>query len=120
MSEPGFIYILSNPCFRYLKIGHTKNNPYDRAKQLSRLQAAPMPFSLEYAAYIEGGSREAEKIIHANFEEQRIGKEFFDIGLQAAIGAIDSELGNPPSYKEWLFEGMMEFRKAFNSIRDRV
>ena len=46
----GWIYILSNKTMPGLfKIGHTKNNPEERAKEISRAAGVPVPFEVEWA-----------------------------------------------------------------------
>lgn len=85
--EPGYIYILSNPCFNFLKIGHTAQTPEVRCKQLSRSQAIPKPFRLEYSAHFDD-CYTAEIEIHKHIRVSNVGKEFFDMPLRKAINII--------------------------------
>lgn len=85
--QTGYIYVLSNPCFKYLKIGHTSNCAQYRADKLSAMQAIPKPFEVE-AEYKVDDCVAAERTMHNVLGEYRIGKEFFDIDLKAAIKII--------------------------------
>ncbi len=79
----GNIYILSNTCFPYLKIGFTKNDPEQRCKQLSRCQGVPTPFTLEYFAEVKCAKR-VEGIIHFILAEHKVGREFFNVTVEEA------------------------------------
>ncbi len=79
----GHIYILSNPCFPYLKIGYTTNSPLERCKQLSRATAIPKPFDLEYSCIITNCSR-VEQRLHDILKRYKFNKEFFDVSVNEA------------------------------------
>ena len=51
--EAGYVYIMSNPCFRYLKIGHTKRDPHIRCVKLSNGTWLTDPFEIEYSAKVD-------------------------------------------------------------------
>lgn len=87
----GHIYVLSNPCFRYLKIGFTQNDPVDRCAQLSRMQAIPKPFKIEQT-YVVKNPRQIERAIHSRFKSFRVGKEFFDISLDDVKAFLDERV----------------------------
>ena len=82
--EDGFVYIFSNPSLNCLKIGNTRREPQDRAIQMSRSDAIPTPFKVEFAINVKGGRYQAEQKIHKLLEPYRIGKEFFKISVEDA------------------------------------
>jgi hypothetical protein len=46
----GWVYVLTNDSMpNIVKIGHTTQNPYARAKQLSQAKGVPQPFDVSYA-----------------------------------------------------------------------
>lgn len=90
--EDGFVYIFSNPSLGCLKIGNTKRDPQDRAIQLSRSDAIPTPFKVEFAMKIKGGRYQAEQKIHKLLEPFKIGKEFFKIPVEDAKKIITQNL----------------------------
>ena len=90
----GWIYILSNKTMPGLfKIGHTKNNVDDRAREISRATGVPIPFEVEWAFNCYD-SEVLEKEIHRAFDSYRYSsnREFFEISLKEAKETI-SRLG---------------------------
>lgn len=86
----GWIYILSNRTMPGLfKIGHTKNNPEDRAKEISRATGVPIPFEIEWAFNCYDSDM-LEKEIHRALDSFRYSsnKEFFEISLNEAKETI--------------------------------
>ena len=86
----GWIYILSNRTMPGLfKIGHTKNNPEDRAKEISRATGVPIPFEIEWAFNCYDSDM-LEKEIHRALDSFRYtsNKEFFEISLNEAKETI--------------------------------
>ena len=85
-SYDSWLYILSNQSMPgHLKIGYTKQQPDQRAKQLSTATGVPTPFKVEWAFHCfnaEGLERE----IHQFLEQSRImgNREFFDITIDEA------------------------------------
>lgn len=86
-----WVYILSNPSFSYFKIGKTKYQPEERARQLSRETGVPLPFEVEWA-FNCWNAENLEKEVHRRLENYRINKEFFQINLNEAKKVI-IELG---------------------------
>ena len=86
--KEGYIYILRNPAFEYLKIGQTSRSPDERAAELSRETGVPMAFTVAYKVKVED-CLSAEKEIQKKLHQFRIrGKEFFDIPLTEAIEIV--------------------------------
>lgn len=83
----GTLYVLSNPCFPYLKIGFTTNSVIDRCRQLSNMQAIPLPFEIVYTAFVEDPWK-VEKFIHKHFKNKKVAKEFFDVSLSEVKGIV--------------------------------
>jgi hypothetical protein len=87
MSQDGYIYILSNRFMPSVyKIGKTRNDPEDRAKELSRHSGIPAPFVVEFKGYVPDAV-EAEIIIHSSLSNHRVelDREFFKVSLGNAI-----------------------------------
>jgi hypothetical protein len=74
-----------------VKIGYTKNNPEDRANQLSKSTGVPTPFNVVYSYSCFNGER-IEKAVHKYFRKQRVNnqREFFYITADEAIKIIES------------------------------
>jgi hypothetical protein len=94
----GYVYVLSNPAMPGLvKIGFTEGQPSERAMELSRPTGVPAPFEVE-AFFPTDTPLNDEYRIHSELAECRSGrKEFFRVGVQAAItvciGACSYESG---------------------------
>ena len=79
MSNNGFVYMLTNPYMRAVKIGCTERSPHTRAEELSKSTGVPAPFVV--SAYIEVPDFQAvEKHFHKWLEKWRVSefREFFD------------------------------------------
>lgn len=90
MSEPGFVYILTNPSFRedWVKIGKSSRPVDVRSKELDNT-AVPLPFEI-YATMKTAKYNEAEKLIHRYIERFtnlriRDNREFFNISPEVAL-----------------------------------
>ena len=81
-SKAGYVYIMSNPTFRYLKIGNSLK-PENRREQLSNPSGVPFPFVIELTKRFDNCVL-AENILHRIFSDKRVNKsrEFFDITLE--------------------------------------
>lgn len=86
--ESGYVYIMSNPCIKYLKIGHSKHDPHSRLAKLSNGTWLPDPFEIEYSARVNG-CREVEREVHRYLKPYHYKKEFFDVTIQSAINIIE-------------------------------
>ena len=92
----GYVYILTNKSYRYgwlrqklLKIGKTKKDPAERAKELN---STGVPTSFEVAYYLQSDQyEEIEKEIHRRLDEFRSnkGREFFKYPVKKAIKLLD-------------------------------
>ena len=70
MSDSGYVYVLINPSMENLvKIGKTKREPNERAKELSSTTGVPTPFIVVYDCYFESCS-EAEIFVHTYLENK--------------------------------------------------
>ena len=96
MSEPGFIYVLENPCMPGLvKIGRTKNHPAERASALFTT-GVPAPFNIVFSMWCDDAVQ-AEAEIHDELNNYRHspGREFFRMQVGVAIKWVaDSLLGD--------------------------
>tara|TARA_R110000803_G_scaffold22161_1_gene55252 strand:+ start:439 stop:906 length:468 start_codon:yes stop_codon:yes gene_type:complete len=89
-----WVYILSNPTMNgYYKIGYTKKNPEERAKQISNATGVIVPMKVEWAFHCYNGYG-LEQEVHNKLDEYRINsqREFFQLSLEEAKSTI-KELG---------------------------
>jgi hypothetical protein len=96
----GFIYIFSNPSLEGLKIGKTKSDPAERARELSTT-SVPSPFKVEYFAFVDDHDR-VETDVHAQLGRFRKAKnrEFFNCSDTIAIDAIRTVAGANIRFEE--------------------
>ena len=90
MSEPGYVYILTNPSFRedWVKIGKSSRPVDVRSKELDNT-AVPLPFEI-YATMKTVKYNEAEKLVHKYIERFtslriRNNREFFNVKPEIAL-----------------------------------
>lgn len=86
MSDPGFIYILTNDSMPGLvKIGKTSRLPEQRSSELFTT-GVPTPFAVRFALYVEDAG-EIESIVHELLAGSRVNeqREFFRVDFQDAI-----------------------------------
>ncbi len=90
----GFIYIFSNASLEGLKIGKTKSDPAERARELSTT-SVPSPFKVEYFAFVDDFDR-LERDVHRRLDKYRKNKnrEFFDCSVTTAMDAIRTSAGS--------------------------
>lgn len=84
--DKGYVYILVNKSMPGLiKIGRTKKNPKDRAKELSSTTGVPTPFEVAYAL-CSFRHESLEKQIHIELANQRTNnnREFFETSVDEA------------------------------------
>lgn len=85
-----YVYIMVNPSMpEMLKIGYTKNDPEERAVQLSKSTGVPMPFDVVYSYSCFNGER-IEKEVHKQLKQKRVRgeREFFYVSLDEAKQVI--------------------------------
>lgn len=92
MNDNGHVYVLMNPSMQNLvKIGKTKREPEERAKELSSTTGVPTPFVVVYNCYFESCS-DAEIFIHKYLEDKGFrvssNREFFEIPIKDAIDSV--------------------------------
>ena len=112
----GFIYILENPSFPYVKVGMTKSDPAGRARELSETSSLPFAFELAWYALVEE-YKHAERLIHEHLSNVRVNprREFFDIEVSEVIRAIKAEQGIVILYEEPLVAvSEMNFEAAYS------
>jgi len=86
------VYILESSSMpEMVKIGYTKNDPTERANQLSKSTGVPTPFNVVYSYSCFNGER-IEKAVHKHFRKKRVNsqREFFYINADEAIKVIES------------------------------
>ena len=89
--ENGFIYVLSNESMPGVyKIGMTRNDPEQRAKEISGSTGVPTPFSLVAAFHSTNPPRD-EKIVHEAWSKNRVSpnREFFSFDLDELTDCLD-------------------------------
>jgi len=92
MADNGYVYVLMNPSMENLvKIGKTKREPQERAKELSSTTGVPTPFVVVYDCYFKSCS-EAEIFVHTYLENKGFrvssNREFFEIPIKDAIDSV--------------------------------
>ena len=97
----GYVYILVNESMPGLvKIGKTKGDPRDRAKELSRATGVPTPFEVAYALFSHR-YHDLEKQIHTKLKEFRLpNREFFRYPVEDAITLLKA-LGSEGSFADF-------------------
>lgn len=88
----GWLYALRNPVFKLplLKLGMTKQTPYERSAKISSATAIPAPFELVY--YVHVSNRwHAEAFVHSRLDKDRYrpNREFFNVTIAQAIRTLD-------------------------------
>lgn len=86
------VYILESLSMpEMVKIGYTKNDPIERANQLSKSTGVPTPFNVIYSYSCFNGER-IEKAVHKHFRKKRVNsqREFFYVNVDEAIKIIES------------------------------
>lgn len=81
----GYVYIASNPCIPYLKIGYTTISVAARIAELNKGTGVPANYKEEYSVYTRR-SHYLEKLVHAELESKRVknAREMFDISVSEA------------------------------------
>lgn len=90
MSEEGYVYVMINPSLEgLLKIGRTKRDPNERAKELSAATGVATPFYVAYKTYFLD-CETVEEFLHEKLAQYRLteNREFFKAPLDTAIEAI--------------------------------
>jgi hypothetical protein len=92
----GYVYILTNPAMPGLiKIGHTRNDPKDRVKQINGATGVPLPFEI-FAAVLVPDCAECERDVHDTLSHTRLSpnREFFQQSPEVALKTvIDCQVG---------------------------
>lgn len=91
-AKQGYVYILINPSLKgLLKVGQTKKDPEERAKEISQGTGVPTPYIVAYKENFNDCEL-AEKMIHIMLEEEgyRVNKnrEFFEAEMSDIIRKI--------------------------------
>ena len=87
-----WVYVLSNPTLpAMLKIGYTKNQPEERARQISNATGVALPYKVEWAFHCFNGEQ-LEGEVHKYLESYRVNnhREFFQIPLDKARKAVET------------------------------
>lgn len=88
----GYVYILSNPSIKGIKIGLTERHVIERLKELNRATGVPTPFKIEY--YTDTIDCYAlERAMHKYFSKKRINnrREFFRLSVWKAKKRLKRE-----------------------------
>ena len=90
--EKGYVYILSNPSFNYLKIGFTNRDVQNRIEELNTT-GVPTPFELVYEVLVWDAAS-VERKIHLELNDCRVrdNREFFQISQDGAYALVKSVL----------------------------
>ena len=103
----GYVYIASNPCIPYLKIGYTTVSVAARIADLNKGTGVPAKYKEEYSVYTRR-SHYLEKLVHADLASNRVkcSREFFDISIPEArdvlnrlFREVENEIDSDPKLK---------------------
>jgi len=116
MNDNGYVYVLMNPSMQNLvKIGKTKREPEERAKELSTT-GVPTPFIVVYSCYFENCSK-VESFVHKYLESEgfRVSskREFFEIPIKDAIDSVMKAKENFGEFKKINSDDLEEFKENF-------
>ncbi len=122
MNDNGYVYVLMNPSMQNLvKIGKTKREPEERAKELSSTTGIPTPFVVVYSCYFESCS-EVEYFIHKYLETEGFrvssNREFFEIPIKDAIDSVMKAKDNFGEFEKINSENLEEFEENFGIEND--
>jgi 5-methylcytosine-specific restriction endonuclease McrA len=104
--KAGYIYILINASLQEntIKIGRTKRDPKERAKELSVQTGLPSEFIVAYSQIVND-DKKAESLIHRKLNKHRVtglrkdrNREFFSLPLEQAIKVVNdvvNKIGQP-------------------------
>lgn len=81
----GYVYILSNPSIKGIKIGLTERKVEERIKELNRATGVPTAFKIEYQVATPDCYR-LERAMHKHYSKKRINnrREFFKLPVWRA------------------------------------
>jgi hypothetical protein len=114
-SNPGYVYILSNPDLSgLLKIGMTSKIPEVRAKELSGTTGVSSKYQIEYYGRVEDRFL-AEKAAHNRLENFHHKKEFFKVDIGVAIYCVETI--SCPIEREYIKPG--NDQKVLNYAQER-
>jgi chromatin remodeling complex protein RSC6 len=90
--EKGYVYILSNPSFNFLKIGFTNRDVKNRIEELNTT-GVPTPFELVYEVLV-WDAESVERKIHSELNDCRVrdNREFFQISQDGAYASVKNVL----------------------------
>lgn len=113
---PGYLYVLTNDSFPFIKIGVTSLKVEERAKQLFTT-GVPTPFSIAYQVFIDE-KEQAEQVIHDKLYKYRVygRREFFNCTVEKAIEVFNSYLVTSQNEKYESIEILNQFKKRYGEI----
>ena len=97
--DPGYLYLMSNPAFRYIKLGRCRDWPSKRAKTLSRVCSSPFNFKVERAWRTDNecaAEYEAKQIL----QQYWVAREFYDMPVELAASMIETQINNIEPFDE--------------------
>lgn len=113
---PGYLYILTNDSFPFIKIGVTSLKVEERAKKLFTT-GVPTPFNIAYQVFTDE-KEQAEQVIHNKLSEYRVNgrREFFNCTVEKAIEVFNSYLVTSQNEKYESIEILNQFKKRYGEI----
>lgn len=124
MNDNGHVYVLMNPSMQNLvKIGKTKREPEERAKELSSTTGVPTPFVVVYNCYFESCSN-AETFIHKYLEDKGFrvssNREFFEIPIKDAIDSVMKAKEEFGEFQKNNFGDTQDFQENFDDYNPDI
>lgn len=108
----GVIYVMSNPRVQGVKIGMTRKNAFNRAKQISGT-GVPGSFSV-IAAFPSNNTAKDERKVHEKLIRKRMSKEHYELDAVTAVLKVRTILG-----KEWVYLSRKHERLVIAALEEQ-
>lgn len=106
-----YVYLQKNPHIpKLLKLGYTKNDPADRAKQLSAPTGVPGRYEVIKYWQVRDGHR-WEQFIFAKLSKHNPTGEFLDLPAQSAVDKIDVLLSENGALSDYEAHKLLEAKQ---------
>lgn len=111
-NDKGYLYIMSNPAFRYLKIGAARIEVEARRKMMSQCTSVPLNFEIVDYVFVRNVWA-AESELHNYLSHTRLPKkEFFDVSIKIAKAFMRSV------YIEYCADGLKKIHDEIKNGED--
>lgn len=120
--EIGWVYLMRNASMPgIVKVGHTFDDPWERANQLSNSTSVPTPFVVIFSQKTKFPDR-VEKAVHHLHRDTRVSKnrEFFYSSVRIhGPGADEKRMADEGEENEWWIQGIKQAAKLLRPWMDK-